>query len=172
MTGKLSALGSNLYYGTADLSGDIGAVSQLEGMRGTFDVTAINASAMERIVGRRDGAMAFNAFWNVDSGQSHATLSAVPRTNVIASVVVGTPAIGSPTASMTAKQMNYAGTVGQDGSLGATISLEANGFGLEWGELLTTGKQSFATGTVNGTSINLGACRPCSGLRATSTCSP
>jgi hypothetical protein len=157
MTGKLSALGSNLYYGTADLSGDIGAVSQVEGMRGTFDVTAINASAMERIVGRRDGAMAFNAFWNVDSAsRTRRCRRCRGRTSSRASSSARPPS-DSPTASMTSKQMNYAGAVGQDGSLGATVSLEANGFGLEWGELLTTGKQSFSTGTVNGTSINLGS---------------
>lgn len=157
MAGKISAIGSNCYVGTADLSGDIGAIGNLDLQRPAFRVTGINAAAEERISGRRDGAMSFAAFWNVDTGQSHLTLKAMPTTDVITSVVIATPAVGSATASMTAKQLDYASTVGEDGSLGASINMSANGYGLEWGELLTTGKQSFATGTVNGTSIDLGS---------------
>ena len=70
---------------------------------------------------------------------------------------LGTPALDSPMASMVAKQVDYASIIGADGSLGATVQMLANGYGLEWGELLTVGKQSFATGTVSGTSINFGA---------------
>jgi hypothetical protein len=157
MAGKLSAVGSNCYVGTADLSGDVGAVPNLDLARPPFRVTGINAAAEERIPGRRDGSMGFMAFWNVDTGQSHLTFSAMPRTDVITSVVIGTPAVGSATASMVAKQVNYATTVGEDGSLGAQIDMQGNAYGLEWGELLTSGKQSFGTGTVNGTSVNLGA---------------
>jgi hypothetical protein len=39
----------------------------------------------------------------------------------------------------------------------ANINASASGSPLEWGELLTTGKQTFASGAVNGTSIDLGA---------------
>src|SRR3990167_9712711 len=99
--GKISAVGSNCYVGTSDLSGDIGAVTGLELARPALRVTGINAAAEERISGRRDGSMGFMAFWNVDAGQSHLTFSAMPRTDVIATVVVGTPAVGSATASMT-----------------------------------------------------------------------
>lgn len=163
MAGKLTAVGSNFYYGTADLSGDVGAVTNVDTSRAPLRVTAINAGAEERILGRRDGAIDFAAFWNVDTGQSHPVLDALPRTDVIATLVVGTPAVGSPAASMVAKQMNYALAVGEDGSLGATVSTLANAYGLEWSGgangdgLLTTGKQSFGTGTVDGASVDLGA---------------
>jgi hypothetical protein len=157
MAGKLTAVGSNFYVGTADLSGDVGAVTGVDVSRAALRVTGINAAAEERIVGRRDGSMGFMAFWNVDAGQSHATLSALPRTDVITSLVVGTPAIGSPVASMTSKLLDYAIAVGEDASIGVNVNASANGYGLEWGELLSAGKQSFGTGTVNGTSINLGA---------------
>jgi hypothetical protein len=153
---KQSGIGANLYVGTADLSGDVGAVTSIETSVGTYDVTAINDSAMERITGRRDGAMAFDAFWNATAGQSHPVLSALPRTDVICSCFIGST-VGYPGASMTAKQVNYAPTLGADGSLGVAVGMQANGYGLEWGEMLTTGKQSFATGTVDGTSIDLGS---------------
>ena len=157
MAGKLTALGSNCYIGSNDVSGDIGAVTGLESLLGTFNVTALNASAMERIAGRTDGVMNFAAFFNDDAGQSHAAFSALPTTDIQASVVIGTPALGSPMASMTAKQIKYGLNVDNAGTLGAAIDMQANGHGLEWGEMLTAGKQSFATGTVNGSSINLGA---------------
>ena len=163
MAGKLSAVGSNCYVGTADLSGDIGAIDNLDLARPPFVVTGINAAAEERISGRRDGSASFMSFWNVDAGQSHLTFSAMPRTDVITSVVIGTPAVGSATASMTAKQINYATEVGEDGSLGASIEMQANAYGLEWSGgangdgLLTVGKETFATGTVNGTSVDLAA---------------
>jgi hypothetical protein len=157
MAGKLTALGSNCYIGSNDVSGDIGMLTGLEASIGTFDVTALNQSAMQRIVGRADGKMGFAAFFNDDAGQSHLTFSALPTTDVMATVVIGTPALDSPTASMVAKEIHYGLSVGTDGTLGAAIDLQANGKGLEWGELLTTGKQSFATGTVDGTAIDLGA---------------
>ncbi len=157
MAGKLTAIGSNCYVGVYDLSGDIGAVTSMDTTRAPLTVTGIDKGAPELIPGRRDGAMSFMAFFNIDAGQEHAVFSAVPRTDVQSTVVVGTPALGSPTASMIAKQMNYAGTVGEDGSIGFTINMAGSGYGLEWGELLSAGKQSFATGTVNGTAIDLGA---------------
>jgi hypothetical protein len=152
---KQSGIGSYLFIGSTDISGDVGAVSQIEISRETFGVTSITSAAEERIVGRRDGAMAFKAFWNTSAGQEHALLSAASRADQIASVFIGST-LGKPAASITAKQLNYAVAMGEDGSLGADVNLEANGFGLEWGEMLTTGKQSFATGTVAGTAIDLG----------------
>ncbi|HET7182132.1 MAG TPA: hypothetical protein VFI15_07880 [Candidatus Limnocylindrales bacterium] len=156
MAGKLTALGSECYVGSADISGDIGAVTSMSSPRPTITVTGLNKSAPEKKSGRRDGAMSFAAFFNVDSGAAHATFSALPRTDVLASVALGTPALGGPIASMTCKQLDYAPTVGDDGSIGFTVEMAANGYGLEHGELLTTGKQSFSTGTVNGDSIDLG----------------
>lgn len=164
MSGKLTAIGSNLYWGTADMSGDIGALSGVASPLGVLGVTAINQAAEQRIPGRRDGSMSFMAFFNVDSGRAHATFSALPRTDVLTTLVVGTPAVGSPAASMNAKQIDYAPTTGDDGSIGFDIQALANGKGIDWSGgaggadgLLTNGKQSFATGTVNGTALNLGA---------------
>lgn len=156
MAGKLTALGSNCYIGSADVSGDIGALTGLEANIGMFEMTGLNKSAPERYVGRHDGQIGYAAFFNNDAGQSHLTFSALPKTDIEASVVIGTPALGSPMASMVAKQMNYALNVGNDGALAASVNLMANGYGLEWGEMLTVGKESFATGTVNGTSLDFG----------------
>lgn len=160
---KQSGLGSNLYVGPYDLSGDVGAVTRIETMRGQQVVTGIDKSAVERIGLLRDGAINFAAFWNFDAGASVKVLQAAPRTDVVVSFFAPTLAVGGAAASMVAKQINFPIARGQDGTLGATIDAKANGSGLEWSGggtgdgMLTTGKQSFATGTVDGTSIDLGS---------------
>jgi len=154
---KQSGIGSALWWGSVDLSGDVGAISTLETSRGTLDVTGIDKDAPERIVARRDGSIGFTSFWNKATGASVLTLSPLVRTDVQVSVAVGTPAVGSVAGSLIAKQTTYSPAFGTDGSLVANVTCSANGYPLEWGELLTTGKQTFASGTVNGTSIDLGA---------------
>ena len=153
---KQSGLGSSLFVGEFNVSGAIGEIGSIETTRGLLDLTAINQSAAERIVGRKDGSLAFNAFWNVAAGQAHLALSTLPTTDRIVSVFVGST-VGDAAASLIGKQITYAPTRGADGSLVASVNALANGYGLEWGEMLTTGAQTFATGTVNGTSIDLGS---------------
>lgn len=154
---KQSGVGSALWFGSADISGDVGSVTSLDHSRAEFDDTGIDKSAMERILLRHDGQIGFNAFWNTAASQAHATLSALPRTDVQVTVGIGAAsgAVGQVAASILAKQTQYSPAFGTDGSLVATITAMANGYPLEWGELLTTGKQTFASGSVNGTSIDL-----------------
>src|SRR5688572_18369962 len=107
---KQSALGANLYLGVYDLSGDVGAVTQIGSPRGTFDVTAINASAMERILGRRDGSLGFSGFWNTASSQIFDALSAMPTTDVLASVVIpagSSFAVGDAGCAINGKQLSF-----------------------------------------------------------------
>lgn len=155
---KQSGLGSNLYVAEYDISGDVGAVNSTSTPRGVLDITGIDKSAMERILGRKDGSISFTSFWNTAAGRAHPVISALPTTDRIVSVFIGPlTSVGGAAASMTAKVVDYAPSFADDGSLTATTNAQANGTPLEWGESLTTGLQSFATGTVNGTSIDLGS---------------
>lgn len=153
---KTSGLGSLLIVGGADVSGDIGDIGAIQVSRNYLDVSAINQSAMDRVPGLKDGDLTFNSYWNTAAGAAHATLSALPRTDQIVSYVHSS-VVGGAVASMVGKEIGYAPTRGQDGSLVAAITAHANGYGLEWGELLTTGEQTFASGTVNGTSVDYGS---------------
>jgi hypothetical protein len=153
---KSSGLGSGLIVGSSDISGDVGELSDISSPRAMLDVTGIDKSAFERVLGRKDGAITFSSFWNTSAGQAHLALRNPPAADVMVTYLHGST-VGEVAASMTAKQVSYAPAFGADGSLVATTNAIANGFGLEWGELLTTGVQSFATGTVNGTSIDLGS---------------
>lgn len=162
---KQSGIGSLLFVDSADVSGDIGAIGTLETSIATQDAPAINQPAMDRLILRRDGSIGFNAYWNTAAGQAHEILSALPRTDRLVSVFIGGD-LGDAAASMVAKQIGYSPTLGDDGSLGAAVACDANGFGLEWGEMLTTAAQSFSTGTVNGTSIDFGAASSAFGAAA------
>lgn len=157
---KQSGLGSEFWVGSVDLSGDTGAINTIETMRAVLDAAAISQGAMDRMLARRDGSLSFAAYWDPAVGASHPTLSALPRTDVQVTVAAGTPAVGSAAASLIAKQVGYAPAFGADGSLVATVAASANGVPLEWGELLTTGRQTFASGTVNGASIDLQSVYP------------
>lgn len=159
---KISGLGAHLYVAQYDISGDVGAVNGVETNQAQQDVSSIEDLAAARIGLRRDGSLGLSTFWNVAAGQQHPVLSALPRTDVIGSFFVGST-VGSAAASINAKQGNYAVAYGEDGSLGVTTTLSGSGYGLEWSGggtgdgMLTTGKQSFATGTVSGASIDLGS---------------
>lgn len=156
---KSSGIGHNLYVAQYDLSGDVGAVNQLAGPRGTVEVTGLTSRAVERRLTMRDGMISFNAFWNTATDQVQDALEGLVRTDrlVTYAALTGSGAVGDVAASLSAKQIDYDPTRGQDGSLVTTTSFQANATGLEWGLALTTGKQSFATGTVSGTSIDFGA---------------
>jgi len=150
---KQSGLGDRLFVDGVDVSGDIGSLSSISGRQALLDVTAINQSAYERIGGLRDGQISFSAFMNDSAGQAHERFSALPTADVLASYLRGT-GIGSPMASLAAKQVNYDATRGSDGALTWTIDCQGQGFGLEWGEQLTAGIRTDTTATSPATGLD------------------
>jgi hypothetical protein len=137
MATKVTGLGDNFYIGGSDISGDINSLSSIHG--GTAnqqDTTDITQSGHSRLGLERDGGIDFAVYF--DPTGAHPVLSALPTADVVGSYFRGT-AIGNPAASMVAKQINYDWTRGQDGSLLGAVSLQSNGFGLEWGQQLTPG---------------------------------
>jgi hypothetical protein len=163
---KSSGLGANCYVGGFDLSGDVGSLQNISTPRAVQDVTGINKSAMERIYLTRDGAMAYSTFFNPSAAQSHPVLSALPTTDQPVTYV-HRPTIGQPAASMVGKQINYDGTRNTDGSLGFTIQAQANGYGLEWGRMLTAGVAETTTaGALAGLDYGVGVGQTLFGLQA------
>lgn len=134
------------------MSGDIGSLSKISGTVALLDVTGIDKSAFERIGGERDGSIDFTAFFNPSTSQAHPVLSALPRTDVGVMYVRGTT-LGNPAACMVAKQLNYDPTRTNNGALTFNIATVANGYGLQWGRMLTAGKRT-DTAATNGTSID------------------
>jgi len=149
---KQSGLGDACFVAGYDLSGDIGALDSISGGPATLDVTAIDKSAHERIGGQRDGGLEFTAFFNPATDRAHPRLKLLPTTDQIASYLRGT-ALGGQAASIVAKQLNYDGTRGEDGSLTFKVNAVGNGYGLDWGRSLTAGKRTDGAPT-NGASVD------------------
>jgi hypothetical protein len=128
---KVSGLTSALIVGTADLSGDTGAVDAINTTITTLDVTSIADTAMSRLPGLADGEIGWTGFFNVSPGQEHPVLSALPTTDVTVTYI-GPGA----SASLLAKQIHYAVTRGADGSLTIAVNAQGNGAPVEWGVAL------------------------------------
>ena len=141
---KRSALGSAFYVGTRDVSGDVGAVNSIATTRALQDVSSIRSEGTERIVLRSDGEISYTAFWNPAAAQSVATLGDLADAHELISWADGN-VLGSYCASLWAHKVTFATVSGQDGSLGITgQALGSLGEKLEWGQLLTIGKQTYA----------------------------
>lgn len=136
---KQSGLGDNCYVDGFDLSGDIGSLGRISNAVAATDVTAINKSAYERLTLAKNGAIDFNSWFNDATGQEHPALSTLPTTNRIISYYRGT-VLGNVAASMVGKQINYDGTRSADGAFSLAVQSQSDGFGLEWGRMLTAGK--------------------------------
>lgn len=149
---KTSGLGDNFYIGGYDLSGDVGSLGTIGGGNKPLVVTGINKSAFERIGGQREGTMAFSAFFNTALGHAHPVLAALPTADTIATYCQGT-LLGNPCASINAKQIDYDGNRTQAGDFTFAVTLQSNGYGLEWGRQLTAGLRT-DTAATNGTAID------------------
>lgn len=149
---KTSGLGDNLYVAGYDLSGDIGSVQNIHGGPTALEVTAINASAPERIGGLLDGGLDFNAWYDYSAAHEHVVLSALPTTDVHVMYLRGTT-LGNPAVGLLAKQVNYDPTRGADGSLTFAVNALANAYGIEWGVQLTAGLRTDTSAT-NGTAVD------------------
>lgn len=149
---KQSGLGDQLYVAGYDLSGDTGSLGRIGGGHALQEVTGIDKSAFERIGLLRDGGLDFTAFFNPAANQAHDRLSALPTADQILTYCRGTT-LGNPAASMIGKQINYDPSRGADGALTIGVQALSNGFGLDWGRLLTAGKRTDSA-AANGTAVD------------------
>lgn len=145
---KSSGLGARFFVAGVNLSGDVGSLSGISQPRGMKPVTGIDKLAFERIHLLKDGSVSYAAHWNPTG--AHVTLSALPTADQPV-MYCHRATLGAPAASMVGKQINYDGTRAQDGGLDLAVQSLANGFGLEWGELLTAGvQQTTGAGALGG----------------------
>ena len=155
---KTDGLGDNLYIEGSDLSGDVGAISAISSRKETVDVTGISSSAIERVGTRADGNITFNSWFNPTALAAHPVLAALPTTDVEVLYTRGTTR-GNPCAALTAKQVSYDMVEGTDRSLSATIDCQGTHSsatapaGIEWGTLVTAGKDTHAANGTSSTGI-------------------
>lgn len=150
---KQSGLGDNFYVGGYDFSGDIASLAGITLSRAVLDVTGIDKAAMERLHGVKDGGFEFTSFFNPAAAQAFPVLKTLPTADVTCSYFRGTT-LGNPAASCVAKQINYDGSRSDDGEFTFKASVQGNGFGLEWGRMLTAGKRTDTTATSPATGVD------------------
>lgn len=143
---KQSGLGDNFYVGVNNLSGDIASLSSISTSRGTLGVTGIDKYAQERRHSHKDGGFTFTSFFNDTAGAAHPVLSDLPSADVVCSYFRGT-VLGNRAASCVAKQISYDGTRPDSGEFTFSTSVMGNGFGLEWGRMLTAGQRTDTAAT-------------------------
>jgi hypothetical protein len=152
---KSNGLGSELFVGGYQLSGDIQSVDNISCPSTALDVTGINKSAYERIIGLRDGMIEMTTFFNTSTGRAHPVLKALPETDAHVMYCHKTT-LGNPAACLVAKQVNYDGTRAADAGFTFKVQATGNAYGLEWGEQLTAGLRT-DTAAANGTAVSAGS---------------
>ena len=149
---KQNGLGDGFIIGGYYIPNDISAVNRISGGPTLGENTGIDKDAVERWALNRDGGIDFTAFFNDATDQAHDALSALPLTDTLVTYLRST-ILGAPSAVCNAKQNNYDGNRGADGSLPFSVVSNANGYGLEWGIQLTAGQRT-DTGATNGASVD------------------
>lgn len=147
-----NALGVRLLVGGYDLSGDIGSIENMHGGPNVDENTGIDKEAIEREALLVDGGFEYTAFFNKAAGQAHLVLSALPTADQITSYLHKS-IIGNPGCACVGKQIDYAPNRATSGRLVMKTTVEANGYGLEWGRQLTAGIRT-DTGATNGAAVD------------------
>ena len=152
---KGTGLGQSLYIGGYDLSGDVGSIDEASCPVNALNVTPINKSGVERILGRRDGQLSFTSFFNAATDAEHDALKGLPTADVLALWLFGSTR-GDVCAALSAKQVDYNMNEGADGSLTFKVQLlGAIGSFLEYGEVLVA--KSTHSSATDETGIDFGS---------------
>lgn len=148
---KDTGLGANFYIDGTDVSGDTNAVSKISKSLAALEFTGIDKFAHERLAGKLDGGIDWDAFYNPTT--AHPVLSTLTRSDRIISYVHKAAVLGTPVANIVAKQMSYDMTRPDDGRVMFKVESEANAYWLDWSRSLTTGKQTLSSAG-NGTGVD------------------
>ena len=145
---KKSGLGQEFYIHGYDLSGDVGSLDDVSGPRELLDITSINKSATERLVGRSSASLGFNTWFDDEAEKEHAALSGLVTTDRVVLWALG-GSTGDVACAFPAKQLNYDASVGADGSLSFSVDCESNGVAMDWCDLLTDGQVTHSSAGSN-----------------------
>lgn len=146
MAGKTHGMGDQFWVGGVDLGADTNSFTKIGGGPATLPATNITQSAEARFGGQLDGGMEVISYWNADPAAAHSVYGALPTADVVATYA-HTTLIGGPSANLNAKQTDYIGNRGQDGSFLLTVPMLADAFGLQWALQATAGKRTDAAAT-------------------------
>ena len=147
---KKSGLGNRLYVGGYDISGDVGAISNIATPRAVQDNHGIDASAIERLLLKCDGELSFDTWFNDATGELHDALSPLPTADVMGMFAMGTTR-GDVGFAMISKQINYDWQRAADGGLAGSTQLQlADGNRPAWGEMIAVKETIASAGSLTG----------------------
>lgn len=150
---KQAGMGMRLYIDGYSLGGDVASFQRIAGgPAGTQDMTDITMSAMARAGLNRTGGYDFTGFFDDATDQLHARMKGLVLTDQNSLGIVN-PVLGGAAFAVLGKQLNYDPTRPADGSLTIAATMESNGYGLEWGRLLTADVRT-DTGAANGAGVD------------------
>jgi hypothetical protein len=149
---KKSGLGAQMYIGGYDLSNDLLEVSTLGSTSQLIDMTGIDKSAHERILGLVDGEIAFKTFFNKATGRENLVLRALNSGADLHVMYANGSIRGDMMAALVSNQINYSPTRSTDGALRSDVQCLGDGFGLDFGRMLTAGLRTDSSAT-NGASL-------------------
>ena len=143
---KINGLGVRLYAAGYDLSADVNAVSNMNMTQELLDITALDTAARKRLIGLGDGTIGVNGWFDNAAGQSHVAWTSnsdkLPTADQAVVVGMGTSR-GDTGVGILAKQANYDIDRSSGSAIATTAVYESTGgSSLEWGVLLTAGKQT------------------------------
>lgn len=141
---KRSGLAQQFYIGGYDLSGDVSAINNASSPRGVAEVTALNKSAIERVLLLSDGQLEFATWFDNAALAAHAALSGLLTTDRGVMWAFG-GSVGDVAGCLEAKQINYDWTRGADKSLAGVVACLGQGSELTWCVMLTSGQDTFAS---------------------------
>jgi hypothetical protein len=162
---KTSGIGDNFYVDGFDLSGDTQQLGRVGGGPAVIDQTDITQGGHARAGTLLGGEINWTSYFDKQTNQAHAALSAITTADRIVTYAHQPNAIGSAAASHVCKQIGYDPNRGNDASLTVGVASQSTGFPLEWGQALTVGIRTDTTAT-NGASLDFGAVSTLFGLQA------
>lgn len=150
---KENGLGAGLFLDGYDLSGDSREVGNISKALTELPQTGIDKYAMERAAGQLDATLEWVSFFNPTN--AHIALTAMPRTDRVASYMHKQNVLGTPVANIVCKQVDLNTTRGDKGDFTSKVKAVANAWWLDWGQSLTTGQRTDVAAT-NGTGVDFG----------------
>ncbi len=150
-----TGLGQGLWIAGIDCSGDTGSWS-MNSPTALQDTTGINLSAIARTPLQRDGSATINQFFNDVTGGSFQGMKANAFSQVLnydVALITGST-LGDPAWAGRFRQTDMPFTRAQDGAFTFASNWSGNGYGVEWGRLLTAGKRTDTTATAPATGVD------------------
>ena len=157
---KESGLNMRLYVSGYDLSGDANSLGAVGYTNELYDVTTLSDSSTARLLGKVDGTLTVNGYFDNAANKIHAVFSGnsgkIPTADVNVLVPLSSAA-GDPCYGLVAKEAEYNTDRSDSGPITVYSSFAANGYAPQFGEMITTHDDTAASGTVNSAVVDSGA---------------